>query len=147
MGQKVELLDTQGKTLAETQIDFISSEVDNSTQSVLAKATVKNTADTLRTSQFARARVIWGVHDGPVIPVLAVQRINGQYFAFVVEGSGKSQVAHQKILRLGEMTGNDYEVLDGLKPGDHVVVEGAQNLVDGAPVTESAQTSQGKTPS
>jgi RND family efflux transporter MFP subunit len=147
MGQKVELLDTQGKTLAETQIDFISAEVDNSTQSVLAKATVKNSADTLRTSQFARARVIWSVHDGPVIPVLAVQRINGQYFAFVVEGSGKSQVAHQKILRLGEMTGNNYAVLDGLKSGDHVVVEGSQSLVDGAPVTETAQASTGKTPS
>ena len=147
MGQKVELLDTQGKTLAETQIDFISAEVDNSTQSVLAKATVKNSADTLRTSQFARARVIWGVHDGPVIPVLAVQRINGQYFAFVVEGSGKSQVAHQKILRLGEMTGNNYAVFDGLKSGDHVVVEGAQNLIDGAAVTESPQASSGKTPS
>ena len=147
MGQKVELLDTEGKTVAETQIDFISAEVDNSTQSVLAKATVKNSADTLRTSQFARARVIWGVHDGPVIPVLAVQRINGQYFAFVVDGSGKSQIAHQKILRLGEMTGNNYAVLEGLKSGDHVVVEGAQNLVDGAPVTEISQVSTGKNPS
>jgi RND family efflux transporter MFP subunit len=147
MGQKVELLDTEGKTVAETQIDFISAEVDNSTQSVLAKATVKNIADTLRTSQFARARVIWGVHDGPVIPVLAVQRINGQYFAFVVDGSGKSQIAHQKILRLGEMTGNSYAVLDGLTSGDHVVIEGAQNLVDGAPVTETSQGPTGKNPS
>jgi RND family efflux transporter MFP subunit len=147
MGQKVQILDTQGNPLADTQIDFISAEVDNSTQSVLAKATVKNSADTLRTSQFARARIIWGVHDGPVIPVLAVQRINGQYFAFVVQGTGKSQVAHQKILRLGEMTGNNYAVLDGLKTGDRVVVEGAQNLVDGAPVTEAAPSSSEKTPS
>src|SRR5580704_8221251 len=57
MGQKVQLLDTQGNMVAESQIDFISSEVDNGTQSVLAKATVKNSADTLRTSQFARVRV------------------------------------------------------------------------------------------
>lgn len=147
MGQKVQILDTQGNPLADSQIEFISAEVDSSTQSVLAKATVKNSADTLRTSQFARARIIWGVHDGPVIPVLAVQRINGQYFAFVVDGTGKSQVAHQKIIRLGEMTGNNYAVLDGLKPGDHVVVEGAQNLVDGAPVTEVPPSSSEKTPS
>ncbi|MGH9745721.1 MAG: efflux RND transporter periplasmic adaptor subunit [Candidatus Acidiferrales bacterium] len=144
MGQKVLLLDTQGKTLAETQIDFISAEVDNSTQSVLAKATVKNSADTLRTSQFARARIIWGTHDGPVIPVLAVQRINGQFFAFVVEGAGKSQIAHQKILRLGDMTGNNYAVLDGLKTGDRVVIEGGENLVDGAAVTEKSQPANGK---
>jgi RND family efflux transporter MFP subunit len=147
MGQKIELLDTQGNVAGETQIDFISAEVDNGTQSVLAKATVKNTADTLRTSQFARARLIWSVHDGPVIPVLAVQRINGQYFAFVVEGSGKSQVARQKVLRLGDMVGNNYAVLDGLKSGDRVVVEGAQNLVDGAPVTEASPAPNGKSPS
>src|ERR1700735_658124 len=108
MGQKVQLLDTQGNMVAESQIDFISSEVDNGTQSVLAKATVKNSADTLRTSQFARVRVIWGVHDGPVIPLLAVQRINGQFFVFAVDGTGKSAVAHQKVVVLGEMTGNNY---------------------------------------
>jgi RND family efflux transporter MFP subunit len=147
MGQKVQLLDTQGNIIAETQIDFISSQVDTSTQSILAKATVKNSADTLRTSQFTRARIIWRVHDGPVIPVLAVQRINGQFFAFVVDGSGKSEVVHQKVVRLGEMTGNDYTVLDGLKNGDRVVVEGGQDLVDGAPVTEIPQAANGKTPS
>jgi RND family efflux transporter MFP subunit len=147
MGQKVQLLDTQGNIVAETQIDFISSQVDNSTQSILAKATVKNSADTLRTSQFTRARIVWRVHDGPVIPVLAVQRINGQFFAFVVDGSGKSEVVHQKVVRLGEMTGNDYTVLDGLKNGDRVVVEGGQDLIDGAPVTEIPQASNGKTPS
>jgi RND family efflux transporter MFP subunit len=144
MGQKVELVDTQGKILTDTQIDFISAQVDNSTQSILAKATVKNSADTLRTSQFARARIIWAVREGPVIPVLAVQRINGQYFAFVVDGTGKSQVAHQKLLRLGEMTGNDYAVLDGLKSGDHVVIEGTENLVDGTAVTETSQPASGK---
>jgi RND family efflux transporter MFP subunit len=147
MGEKVQLLDTQGNIIADTQIDFISSQVDNSTQSILAKATVKNSTDTLRTSQFTRARIIWRVHDGPVIPVLAVQRINGQFFAFVVDGSGKSEVVHQEVVRLGEMTGNDYTVLDGLKNGDRVVVEGGQDLVDGAPVTEIPQAANGKTPS
>ncbi len=147
MGQKVQLLDSQSKVVADTQIDFISSQVDTNTQSVLVKATVKNSADTLRTSQFARTRIIWSTHDGPVIPVLAVQRINGQSFAFVVDGSGKSQVAHQKVLTLGEMVGNDYAVLDGLKSGDRVVIEGAQNLVDGAPVTEQAPAPAGKSSS
>jgi RND family efflux transporter MFP subunit len=147
IGQKVQLLDTQGNVVAETQIDFISSEVDNSTQSVLAKATVKNSADTLRTSQFARARIIWRVHDGPVIPVLAVQRINGQFFVFVVDSNGKSQVAHQKVVHLGEITGNDYTVLDGLQNGDRVVIEGGQDLVDGAHVKEILPASNGKTPS
>lgn len=147
MGQKVQLLDSQSKVVADTQIDFISTQVDTNTQSVLVKATVKNSSDTLRTSQFARTRLVWSTHDGPVIPVLAVQRINGQYFAFVVDGSGKSQVAHQKVLTLGEMIGNDYVVLDGLKSGDRIVIEGAQSLVDGATVTEAVPAPAGKSSS
>jgi RND family efflux transporter MFP subunit len=147
MGQKVELLDTQGNVVAESQIDFISSEVDNSTQSILAKATVKNSADTLRTSQFARVRVIWGVRDRPIIPILAVQRINGQFFVYVVDGIGKSAVAHQKVVQLGEMTGNNYVLLGGLQAGDHVVIEGGQGLVDGAPVTEVSSAPNAKAPS
>ncbi len=144
LGRTVQLLDNAGNLEGESRIDFISAEVDNNTQSILVKAAVKNGSGALRTSQFARARIIWGVHQGLVIPVLAVSRINGQFFAFVVEGGGGSLVAHQKMLRLGEMTGNQYAVLDGIKTGDRVVVEGAQNLIDGVRVTETSQDSSGK---
>jgi len=34
----------------------------------------------------------------------------------------------------GEITGNDYVVLSGLKAGDQVVVSGGQSLAEGAPV-------------
>jgi multidrug efflux pump subunit AcrA (membrane-fusion protein) len=112
----------------------------------LVKSTVKNSSATLRTSEFTRARIVWNTHQGPVIPVLAVSRITGQFFAFVVEGSGKSQVAHQKMIRVGDMVGNNYAVLDGIKPGDRVVVEGAQNLVDGASVTEAPPQSSAGAP-
>jgi len=43
-------------------------------------------------------------------------------------------VAHQVPVELGEITGNDYTVLSGLKPGDQVVVAGGQNLADGSPI-------------
>lgn len=138
MGQEVQLLDTAGNMVASSQLDFISPQVDAGTQSVLAKATIRNSSDSLRTYQFTRARIIWGMHKGPVVPVLSVSRINGQFFVFVVEGSGKSAVAHQKIVKLGELMGNQYVVLDGLKDGNRVVVEGSQNLVDGANVSESS---------
>jgi RND family efflux transporter MFP subunit len=144
MGESVQVLDTAGNTVAESRLDFISPQVDSGTQSVLAKATIKNRTDPLRTYQFARARIIWGVHQGPVVPVLSVSRINGQFFVFVAEGGGKTAVAHQKMVRLGELMGNQYVVLDGLKAGDRVVVEGSQNLVDGASVTETAESSGGK---
>jgi hypothetical protein len=40
---------------------------------------------------------------------------------------------------VGEIIGNDYAVLDGLKPGDHLIVSGTQFLQDGAPVSEQIQ--------
>jgi RND family efflux transporter MFP subunit len=144
MGQSVQLLDTAGNPVADSRLDFISPQVDSGTQSVLAKAAIKNSSDALRTFQFARARIIWGIHQGPMIPVLCVSRINGQFFVFVAEGRGKSLVAHQKMVRLGELMGNQYVVLDGLKAGDLVVVEGSQNLVDGATVSEKSENSGAK---
>ena len=82
-----------------------------------------------------RARVVWGSHNAPVVPVLAVNRIGGQYFAFVAEPDAKGGfVARQKLLKLGQIDGNDYVVLDGIKSGDKVIISGTQFLVDGVPV-------------
>jgi multidrug efflux pump subunit AcrA (membrane-fusion protein) len=102
---------------------------------VLIKSRIANHEDRLRNLQFIRARVIWGTHLGPVIPVIAVSRVGGQYFAFVAEDQNGKLVAHQKPLRIGDITGNDYAVLEGIKPGDKIIVSGVQFLVDGATVT------------
>jgi len=130
----VQIVDGAGNPIADSRISFISPQVDNTTQTVLIKARIANNEDKLRNLQFIRARVVWGTHQGPVVPVLAVTRIGGQYFLFVAEDQGGKIVAHQKPLRVGDMVGNDYVVLDGVKPGDRIIVSGTQFLVDGAPV-------------
>ncbi len=134
MGLPVQIVDNAGKVMAESRISFISPEVDNTTQAVLVKASIANHQDRLRTLQFIRARIVWGTHEGPVVPVLAVSRVGGQYFAFLAEPEGGKLVAHQQPLQLGDMVGNDYVVIDGIKPGDKIVVSGTQFLVDGVPV-------------
>jgi RND family efflux transporter MFP subunit len=130
----VQIIDQSGAVVAESHINFISPQVDSTTQTVLAKAPIANNNDTLRNSQFIHARIVWGTRDRPVVPVLAVSRIGGQYFAFVAEQQDGKTVARQKPLRLGEMTGNNYVVLEGIKPGDKVIVSGTQFLIDGVPV-------------
>jgi len=130
----VQIVDGEGNVTADSRISFISPQVDNTTQTVLVKARIANNEDKLRNLQFIRARVIWGTHQGPVAPIVAVSRLGGQYFVFVAEDQNGKLVAHQKPLRVGEMVGNDYVVLEGIKPGDKVIVSGTQYLVDGAPV-------------
>jgi len=135
MNLPVQVIGSDGKVLADTRVSFISPQVDNSTQTVLVKARIANGNDALRQSQFVRARVVFGTHENPQVPILAVSRLAGQYFAFVAEPrNGGSFVARQKPLKIGQTVGNNYEVQDGIKPGDKVIVSGTQFLLDGAPV-------------
>ena len=135
MNLPVQVLNGDGKVVADSRISFISPEVDNTTQTVLVKARIANRNDALRQSEFIRARVVWGTHQNPQVPILAVSRLAGEYFAFVAEPqTGGSYVARQKALKIGQTVGNDYEVQDGIKPGDKVIVSGTQFLLDGAPV-------------
>ncbi len=135
MNLPVQIVDASGSSLATSRVTFISPQVDTATQSVLVKATIANSNDSLRTAQFIRARVIWGSQQKPVVPVVAVSRMGGLYFAFVAEPDGRGGfVVHQKPLQIGQIVGNDYVVLDGVKPGDKVVVSGTQFLIDGIPV-------------
>lgn len=135
MDMPVQVLDGNGNVLADSRVTFISPQVDTSTQTVLVKARIANGNDALRQSQFVRARVIFGTHENPEVPILAVSRLAGQYFAFVAEpGNGGSFVARQKPLKIGQTVGNNLEVQEGLKPGDKIIVSGTQFLLDGAPV-------------
>jgi len=131
----IQIVDSGGTVLAESRIGFISPQVDDKTQTVLVKTRVQDDKRLLRPAQFIRARVVWATHEGPVVPVLAVSRVGGQHFAFVAEGKDGSLVARQRPLRVGEIVGNDYVVLDGIRPGERIIVSGTQFLVDGAPVS------------
>ena len=135
LGLPVRLVDETGATLANEKISFISPSVDTTTQTVLAKTPVSAPAG-LRTDQFVRALVIWSNEPGLTVPLTAVVRINGQFFAFVAEPApeGGGLVAHQRAVQLGPMNGNNYVVLSGLKPGEKLIVSGIQKIGDGAPV-------------
>lgn len=134
-GLPVRILDSTGNVLAESHVTFISPQVDDQTQTVLVKAGIANPAGTLRPAQFIRARLVWGTRHGPVVPVLAVSRISGQYFAFVAEPEKDGLVARQRPVKVGDIVGNDYVVLEGIKDGDRVIVSGTQFLRDGVPVS------------
>ena len=134
-GLPLQVLGNEGNEIvASTTVDFISPRVDDQTQSVLVKAQVRNPDGRLRSSQYVRARIIWKTSEGLVVPVTAVLRISGQFFAFVAEDAGGKLVAKQRAIKVGPISGNNYPVLEGIKPGERVVTSGAQKLADGAPI-------------
>jgi len=124
--------------VATTTVSFVSPHADDQTQSVLVKGIVKNPDLALRAAQYVRARIIWKTADGLVVPVTAVLRVNGGFFACIAEpGAGGALTAKQRPIKVGPITGDNYPVLEGIKPGERIVVSGAQKLMDGAPIQQA----------
>ena len=133
-GLPVEVLDASGDVLAHSNIYFVSPQVDNGLQGILAKAPIPTSSQRLRNGQVVNARITWKTTQIPTVPVLAVTRIGGQTFVYVAEPKGNGFVAHQVAVTLGEPIGNMYPVIGGLKVGDRVVLSGIQMLQEGVPV-------------
>jgi RND family efflux transporter MFP subunit len=132
-GLAVDLLDAAGTVLAHSNIYFVSPQVDNGLQSILAKAPIPASSK-LRNLQIVNARVTWSTTQASTVPVLAVTRIGGQFFVYVAAPKDKGFIAHQTLVNLGEAIGNIYPVVSGLHPGDRVILSGIQFLQEGVPV-------------
>lgn len=132
-GLAVEIIDSAGNTMAKSTIQFLSPQVDNGLQSILAKAPIPR-GTKLRTEQLVKARVTWSTDPAPVVPVLAVTRVGGQAFVFVAAQKDGKYAAHQVPVTLGETIGDTYPVLQGLNQGDKVILSGIQFLQEGVPV-------------
>lgn len=136
VGLPVDLEDTAGNSLAKSTISFVSPEVDNTTQTILAKAEVPAMSgpQLIRNQQLIKARITWTTAPKAVIPVLAITRVGGQTFAFVAQPKGNGYVAHEVAVQLGDTIGNNYVVLSGLQPGEKVITSSLQMMMEGMPV-------------
>jgi RND family efflux transporter MFP subunit len=145
-GLAVDLLDEGGKVLAQSKVYFVSPEVDNGLQGILAKAPIPKASERLRNGQIVNARITWSTDRTPTVPVLAVTRIGGQTFVYVAAAKGGGFAAHQVSVTLGEPVGNLYPVLGGLKTGDKVILSGIQFLQEGVPVMPLSGAPAGPAP-
>jgi RND family efflux transporter MFP subunit len=137
LGLPVRVVDDAGNVLATEAITFISPSVGNDTQTILVKAAIAGGPGQFRTDQFVRVQIVWSTTPGLTVPVVAVNRINGQFFVFVaVPGQKGGLAAHQIPVTLGRVIGNEYVVIGGLKAGDKLITGGLQKIGDGAPVQE-----------
>ena len=134
-GLPVRVMDDTGAVIATNKISFVSPNVDDMTQTVLAKAALVEGRGKFRADQFIRVRIVWSANPGLTVPVTAVSRVNGQFFAFVAEKGASGLTAKQHAVQLGEIVGNDYIVKSGLEPGEQLIVSGLQKIGDGAPVS------------
>ena len=135
LGLPVRVLDDRGGTIATERISFVDASVNDATQTVLVKTPLTQRGGTFRADQSVRAQIVFDTLQGLTVPVVAVNRINGQYFVFVVESGERGTVARQRPVNLAQVVDSEYVVRDGLKAGDKLIVGGIQKIGEGAPVT------------
>ncbi len=116
----------------------VDSVVDPTTGSVKLRALFDNKDNKLFPAQFVNIRLLVDtLHNQTVVPVAAIQRGADGSFVFVVT-PGKTVT--QRDVTTGVQDGNNIQIVSGVKPGDTVVVDGADRLRDGADVEIPNQT-------
>ncbi len=157
-GQKVLLLDpSRAQPLAEGQVSSVDPGVTAATQTLLVKAAFANPRGILRNGQRSRTRLLLDRREELAVPFTAVTQLAGQSFVYVLgtlaeleRQPGKAPLAElrklpsgtlfalQTPVQLGDLQGNRYPLLGGLRRGDRVITAGLLNLRHGAPVQLTA---------
>jgi RND family efflux transporter MFP subunit len=107
--------------------------IDPKTGAIKVEITFPNPGNLLRPGGFAKIRVKMETKKGAlVIPQEAVTELQGTQMVGVV-GSDNTVTMHP--VKMGERSGEMWEVIEGLKPGEKVVVEGMLKVRPGMPVT------------
>jgi RND family efflux transporter MFP subunit len=106
--------------------------LDTKTGSIRYYVTFPNPGNILRPGQFGKVRFVADMKKGAiVVPQEAVNELQGSYQVAVVDENNKVSI---RPVKMGERIGAMWEVTDGLKPGDRIVVQGLQKAREGSTV-------------
>jgi RND family efflux transporter MFP subunit len=127
----------------EGKLQFTDVTVDPSTGAVRLRALFPNPNGILLPGLFVRATITQGTDPhGILAPQGAVSHDQkGQATALVADDKN---MARLRVLKTGRAVGNDWQVLDGLKPGDRLIVEGLAKVQPDMPVTPQPASSAAK---
>jgi RND family efflux transporter MFP subunit len=106
--------------------------LDVKTGSIRYEVTFPNPGAILRPGQFGKVRFVPDtVRNALVVPQEAVNELQGSFQVAVVDQNNKVSI---RPVKMGERIGAMWQVTDGLKPGDKVVVQGIQKAREGSAV-------------
>jgi len=112
------------------EVNFVSPSVDESTRNFEVKAFIDNPENRLRPGSFASAVLVLGYREAAlVIPERSLVATRDGYLVFVAD-SEKEQVESRRV-SIGARRPGMVEIVEGLAPGENVVVTGHMNLSHG----------------
>ncbi|TBU97202.1 MdtA/MuxA family multidrug efflux RND transporter periplasmic adaptor subunit [Stutzerimonas kirkiae] len=118
--------------LGEGVLASVDNQIDATTGTLKLKARFDNEDEVLIPNQFVNVRLrVETLEDALLIPSAAVQFGGRGVFAYVVNGNNKVEIRN---LQLGPDDGESTVVLEGLKAGERVVLEGTDRLREGSDV-------------
>ena len=118
--------------------------IDARTGSIRFEVTFPNPGNLLRPGQFGRVRVVYDTRKGALlVPEEAVTELQGNYQVAVVGDDNKASIQPVKV---GQRFGGMWEITEGLKSGERVIVQGAQKVQEGTAVTAKLWAPPTQTP-
>ena len=123
-----------GRTFS-ARVDFIYPQLDPTTRTLRVRATVPNPQGMLKPRMFARARLLGAaVANAVTVPVPALIRTGREDRVVITLGHGRFEV---RKVTPGVTAGGRVQIVQGIAPGDRVVVSG-QFLIDSQASIEAA---------
>jgi len=120
------------KRLARGTLMSIDNQIDITTGTVKLKAEFKNDTDALFPNQFVNIRMkVRTIKEALTIPAGAIQQGSRGAFVYVVSPDLTATV---RVVKLGDRSAEGVVVLEGIKEGERVVLEGTDRLREGAKV-------------
>ena len=117
----------QGREFAGT-IHSIGTTAEAATLTFIAEIEVDNAEEAIKPGMIARATLVRRTFaDSLVVPIFAVLSVENERFVFV-ENNG---VAEGRRIEIGVLAGGEVQVVDGLSPGDRLIVVGQRDLRPG----------------
>jgi multidrug efflux system membrane fusion protein len=124
---------TGAVALGKGHLETVDNQIDTTTGTVKLRAIFGNEQETLFPNQFVNVQLLVDtLRDTNIVPTAAIQHGAPGAFVYVVK---PDQTAAVQKVKVGPGDGQRIAVLDGLQPGEKVVVDGADRLREGAKVT------------
>jgi len=107
--------------------------LDTKTGTIRMEISFSNPGNRLRPGQFGKVRAAVKTEKGVLaVPEQAVAELQGQQLVGVV---GSENKVAMRPVKLGERSGGMWQVIDGVREGEKVVVQGLMKVPPGSPVT------------
>jgi membrane fusion protein (multidrug efflux system) len=114
------------------KVETVNGLINTATGSANVRASFVNPKGFLRTGSSATVRIPKVLKDVLVVPQNVTYELQDKHFVYLVDGQNK--ITNMAVTVMEQAAGQFYIVTGGVKPGDKIVAEGANNLRDGTQI-------------